>query len=52
MAYDNTDPHEVAVIGKLVPNEGRILISVSKDYAESLRQITTKRVLIKVVPLV
>ncbi|AIF84161.1 hypothetical protein NTE_02106 [Candidatus Nitrososphaera evergladensis SR1] len=52
MASTDTESLEVAVVGKLVPNEGRYLISISKDYAEALARITTKRVLIRVTPLV
>jgi hypothetical protein len=52
MATIETQPGEVAVIGKLVANEGRYLISVSSEYAEDLRKITARRVLVKVLPLV
>jgi len=44
--------NEVAAVGKLVFNDGRVLISITKDYAPELRQITSKRVLVKVQSLV
>lgn len=52
MATIETEPGEVAVIGKLVSNGGRYLISVGSEYAKDLDPIKTRRVLVKVLPLV
>jgi len=52
MAQSVTEPNEVACVGKLVFQDGRVLVSITKDYAEGLRHITTKRVLVKILPLV
>ena len=52
MSETVTKPDEIAVIGKLVPNEGRYLISISKDYAADLQKITSRRVMVRVSPLV
>ena len=52
MAKIETEPGEVAVIGKMVANSGRYLISIASEYAQDLNQIKTRRVLVKVSPLV
>lgn len=43
---------EAKVIGKLVPNGNRYLISIPKDYTSTLQQIKSKRVIVTVKPLV
>jgi len=46
------DKKEVSAVGRLVYNRGRYLISTTKDYADDLHRITSKRVLITVRELV
>jgi hypothetical protein len=52
MAESITEPNEVAAVGKLVKNGEGYLVSITRDYAEDLRRITAKRVLVTIKPLV
>lgn len=52
MSSDIKPAKEVKVVGKLVPNRGRYLISITSDYTLDLSAIKTKRALITVQELV
>lgn len=52
MAQSVTEPNEVSAVGKLVKNGEGYLVSITRDYAEDLRRITSKRVLITIRQLV
>jgi hypothetical protein len=52
MAESITEPIEIQAVGKLVPNGSGYVVSITRDYAEDLRRITSKRVLVTIKPLV
>jgi len=52
MSETITKPEEVAAVGKLIKNGKGYLISITKDYADDLQRISSKRVLVNIKPLV
>jgi len=52
MAEVVKETHEVACVGKLVKNGEGYLVSITRDYAADLREITSKRVLVTIKSLV